>query len=169
MKRSYFLAFLISILFILIAYYFQHELIQLKALGLIGIFLINFLGNATVLLPAPAIASVVAGGIVYPPFAVAFFSALGGSFGEMVGFLLGKSGKEIFIKNHHKWYIFLKDIFKKYGNFVIFIFALIPNPIFDIVGILAGAFAVSPYRFFIILLGGRIIRDIILAYAGSKL
>lgn len=169
MKRSYILAFIISIIFIILVYVFQDYLIKLKSWGLLGIFLINFLGNATVLLPAPAIVSVVAGGIVYPPFAVAFSSALGASLGDMIGFLLGKSGKELFIRNHHKWYIFLKDIFKRYTDIIVLIFAFVPNPFFDVIGILAGVFTISPYRFFILLFTGRLLRDIILAYTGSKL
>lgn len=169
MKKSYILAFIISLIFISLVYVFQDYLIKLKSLGILGIFLINFLGNATVFLPAPAIAAVVAGGIVYSPVIVAVFSSLGGSLGEMVGFLLGKSSKEIFIKNHHRWYIFLKDLFRKYTDVVVLIFAFVPNPFFDVIGILAGVFAISPYRFFILLFIGRLLRDIILAYTGSKL
>lgn len=169
MKRSYIFAFIISIIFIVLVYIFQDWLVQLKSLGLLGIFLINLIGNATVFLPAPAIASVVAGGIIYSPLAVAFSSALGASLGDMVGFLLGKSGKELFIKNHHAWYVFLKDLFKRYSDVVILLFAFVPNPFFDVVGILAGVFTISPYRFFILLFIGRLVRDIILAYTGSKL
>ncbi|MBI2074959.1 MAG: VTT domain-containing protein [Candidatus Levybacteria bacterium] len=167
MKLKYILIFLISIFFVVGAFVFQQQLSHFRSLGLLGIFLINFIGNATVFLPAPAIASVVAGGVIYSPLAVAIASSFGSSMGEMIGFLLGVSGKELFIKNHHTWYKMLKDIFQKWGDAVIFFFAFVPNPIFDAVGILAGALRFSPVKFFLIMLAGRFIRGLLLAYLGS--
>lgn len=167
MNIKHFFIFFISFAFIVGAFVFREKLFEFQSLGLVGIFLINFFGNATVLLPAPAIASVVAGGALYPPFAVALFAALGASLGDMVGFLLGHSGKALFIKNHHTWYVVLRNMFHKAGNVVVFLFAFIPNPFFDVIGILAGVFHYSPIRFFVILLLGRFARALILAYIGS--
>lgn len=167
MKLKYVVIFLISIILVSFVFVFQEQLGKFRELGLLGIFLINFFGNATVLLPAPAIASVVAGGLVYPPIAVAVASALGSSIGEMVGFFLGLSGKELFVKNHHMWYKALHDLFHKSGILIIFLFALIPNPIFDVIGILAGMFRFSPMQFFLIMLAGRFVRGLLLAYLGS--
>lgn len=169
MKKTYLITFLISLILIYFAFSYQQKLSEFRSLGLFGLFLINLLGNATLFLPAPAIASVVAGGILYPFLAVALVSALGATIGDMVGFLLGRSSKEIFIKNHHSWYLILERIFKKYGPFVIFLFAFIPNPVFDAVGIMAGVFSFSPIRFFILVFLGRFARDILLAFLGSHL
>lgn len=166
MKKSYFLGFAASLILLITAFLFRDRLSDFKSLGLLGIFLINLLGNATLFLPAPAIASVVAGGLLYPAVLVALAASLGASLGDMVGFFLGVSGKALFIKNHHKWYIFLHGVFKKYGTFVIFVSALIPNPFFDVIGILAGIFSFSFYRFFIPLFLGRLIRNLLLAYLG---
>lgn len=167
MKKSYIFTFTLSIILIFIAFQFQERLSEFKAFGLLGIFLINLVSSATLFLPAPGIVSVVAGGVIYSPIAVAFVSGVGSSLGEMIGFLLGVSGKNIFIKNHHKWYLILKDLFKRFGDIVVFIFAFVPNPLFDVIGILAGAFAVPWYRFFLFLFIGRFLRNILLAYAGS--
>lgn len=166
MKKSYFLGFAASLILLITAFLFRDRLVDFKSLGLIGIFLINLLGNATLFLPAPAIASVVAGGLLYPAILVALAASLGASLGDMVGFFLGISGKAVFIKNHPKWYSLLEGIFKKYGSFIIFIVALIPNPFFDVIGILAGVFSFSFYRFFIPLFAGRLIRNLLLAYFG---
>lgn len=168
MKKSYIFLFITSLILVSLAFLFQKQLSQFESLGLLGIFLINLFGNATLFLPAPAIASVVAGGLVYPPILVAFFSALGGSLGDMVGFLLGHTGKKIFIKNHPRIYVVLKDAFHKFGPLVILVFAFIPNPFFDAIGILGGVFHFPAWRFFIFMFIGRIARNILLAYAGAS-
>ncbi|MBI4078771.1 MAG: VTT domain-containing protein [Candidatus Levybacteria bacterium] len=167
MQIRYFLIFTASTLFIFLALVFQENLSQFKSLGLVGIFLINFLASATIFLPAPGIASVVAGGVLYPPVLVAIVSALGASAGDMVGFVLGHAGRKIFIKNHHRWYMMLKDKFKMFGDVIVFLFAFVPNPLFDAIGILAGVFAYSPVRFFMFMLAGRFIRNVLLAYLGN--
>lgn len=169
MKKQAVMIFIISIALIGLAFHFQTKLAEFKTLGLIGIFIINFFGSATIFLPTPAIASIVAGGIIYPPILVALSAALGGAGGELTGVLLGHSGRMMLIKDHHAIYIKLKYYFKRYADVIILISALIPNPFFDIVGVMAGVFSFSPVRFFILVFLGRFIRDIILAYIGAKL
>lgn len=167
MKKTGFLIFLGSILLIVLAFLFRENLAQFRSFGLLGIFLINFFGSATILIPAPAIASVVAGGAVYPPVLVAVASSLGAALGDMVGFFLGHSGRKIFIKNNHRFYILLSDLFHKFGGIAIFGFAFLPNPFFDIVGISAGVFSYPAFRFFVLLFAGRLLRNLLLASLGS--
>ena len=170
MSKTHVLAFLAAVILVLLPFYFRDELANnLKSLGILGLFLINFFGNATVFLPAPAIASVVAAGSIYNPLIVTLVSSLGGTAGEMVGFVLGHSGKKIFVKKHHFLFLILMDLFKGYGTAIIFVVALIPNPFFDVIGILAGFLHYSPKKFFIVTFLGRIIRNLVLSYFGSKI
>lgn len=166
-KRRIILLFFISVTFIALSILFRNYLSQFKSLGILGIFLINFFGNATLFLPAPAIASVVAGGLVYPPILVALASSLGAALGDLIGFSIGHSGKSLFIKNHHRWYMIFKDLFHKFGLMIVFIFAFFPNPFFDAIGIVAGVFGIPLKRFFVALLLGRLLRNLLLAYFGS--
>ena len=168
-KRDYLILFLASIALIAISYYFRTELTQLGSFGLLGIFIINVLGSATLFLPAPAIATVVAGGFLYNPLFVAIVAGVGSALGDMVSFALGHSGKEIFIKKNSFWYKILKETFHKFGAGFIIIFSLIPNPIFDAVGIFAGLFSYSPVKFFVYVLIGRFFRNLLLAYLGSAI
>src|SRR5438477_79993 len=108
MKTKAFLMLICSLFIIFVAFQFQNKLSEFRTLGLIGIFLINFFGSATIFLPTPAIASIVAGGALYPPLMVAFAAALGGALGEITGLLLGHSGRMMFIKDHHKAYKTIK-------------------------------------------------------------
>jgi membrane protein YqaA with SNARE-associated domain len=170
MKKQAFYLFIISALLIFIAFHYEHRLSHFRSLGFLGIFLINLVGSATLFLPAPAIATVVAGGILYPPFFVALLASVGSAIGEMTGFLLGHSGKHVLgSKKQHGAYITIEKLFKQYGGFMIFVFGLIPNPFFDIIGIMAGALSYSPWRFLLYLFIGRFIRDIALAYVGAAL
>jgi len=140
-----------------------------QSLGILGIFIINIASNLS-LLPAPAFVSVIAGGAVYNPLFVAAVSALGASIGDMLFFLVGHSGRRLTIEKLRKKILFkvTEDYFKKYGGYIIFFAALIPNPIFDSFGLFAGIFAFSPVRFFLIITLGRFIRYIILAGIGSQ-
>ncbi len=159
--------FILSLIVVLLAFHFQSGLSQFKKLGPVGIFLINFFGSATLFVPAPAIATVVAGGAIYPPFLVAFVAAIGSVCGDMIGYFLGLSGRKAFLRDHHKKYTKIQLLFKKYGGTAVFFFALIPNPIFDAIGITAGIFGYSANKFLLLVFLGRIIRDIFLAQFGS--
>lgn len=161
--------FLASIVIVFLSFYFRDELSHLGSLGLLGIFIINILGSATLFLPAPSIASVFAGGIVYNPFLVAVIAAIGSAIGDMIGFVLGHSGKHIFIKKDSFWYNIFKETFHKFGPILIIVFAFIPNPVFDAVGIVAGIFSYSPVKFFVYVLIGRFLRNLFLAYLGSAI
>lgn len=167
MNLKHLVTFLLAILLIILSLSFQSQLSKFESLGLFGIFLINFFASATVLLPAPGIASVLVGGTIYHPLMVAFSSSIGAAAGDLVGFILGHSGKSLFYKKHHTTFLIVRDIFHTYGGIVIFLMAFIPNPFFDAVGLLAGFVHYSSIRFFILVLGGRLFRNIILAFTAS--
>lgn len=167
-ERKSIVILLCSILAVILAVVFQRKLEEFTSLGLFGILLINFFGSATLFLPAPAIASVVAGGVIYAPIFVALFSSLGSTLGELVGFFIGQSSKKVVsTKKQTKIYTIFYNIFHKYGGAAVFFFALIPNPFFDFFGIMAGMFGVTLWRFFLIVLLARFLRDVLLASFGS--
>lgn len=167
MNKSYLITFLVSVAFIFLAFVFQDKLSQFKSLGLLGIFLINFFGSATIFIPSPAIVSVFAGGAVYGVVAVAIVASIGAALGDMLGFFIGDSGKHILLQKDNKWFRLGHEYFIRYGGLFVFVFALIPNPLFDGVGLIAGALGYSRYRFFVILFVGRLLRNFLVAFAGS--
>jgi uncharacterized membrane protein YdjX (TVP38/TMEM64 family) len=89
----------------------------------------------------------------------------------MIAFLFGHSGRRILKKSldRHRTIRFLEKHFHKHGGLIIFLLAIIPNPFFDAVGILAGVVNYPPKKFFIIMLLGRFLRYWSLSYLGSKL
>ncbi len=155
---------------IALAFHFQQQLVHFRSLGLFGIFLVNLLGSAMIFLPAPGIATVVAGGGLYSPFWVGIVAAVGSSIGELTGVLLGRSGKQVFLNQEaHPLYTATRKLFDRHGGLLILVVSFIPNPFFDVIGIMAGAMSYSPVRFFCYVLVGRIARDLLLAYFGHRM
>lgn len=163
---SWVVPLLVSIALIVFALLFREKLETVRSLGLLGIFIANLFASATFFLPAPGIATVVAGGALYPPFLVGLVASLGAALGDIIGFLFGVSGKRMLSSKEGKRYAQVVGLFKHFGGVVIFVFALVPNPIFDGVGFVAGALGYPLSKFFLWLFLGRFVRNILLAYLG---
>lgn len=150
---------------------FKDYLKDASALGLLGIFLINAIASATLFVASPAFLTVFAGGSIYPPALVALVASFGSASGDILGFVLGFSGRKVLEHRLQKHFLFrvLEAIFKKHSSWIMFLFAFIPNPVFDSIGILAGIFAIPLPRFFAIVFVGRFLRFLAFAYLGSRL
>jgi len=150
----------------------QHDrLDQLTELGYLGTFLINFIASSTVLFPLPGVVTVLFGGAIWNPILVGFFSGLGATLGEALGYFLGY-GSRGFLKSYEKrtkWIGKVEEFFHKQGFITIFIFSLIPLPVFDIIGIIAGAFNYPLWKFALATLLGRVLRNILIAWSGAKI
>jgi uncharacterized membrane protein YdjX (TVP38/TMEM64 family) len=133
--------------------------------GYPGIFVIAFLANATVLLPAPGIAVVFAMGGVFNPLAVGLAAGAGGTLGEISGYLAGFSGQAVI--ERADIYERLVLWMKRNGNLTILILAAFPNPFFDLTGIAAGALKMPIFRFLFWCWIGITIKMTIFAFLGS--
>lgn len=166
----YIVLFTISVLLLFSPIYFRYNFNQLKSLGIFGIMLFNFISSSTLFFPAPGFIATGIGGALYNPILVAIASSVGSTLGESIGFIFGHSSRKI---THPKDHTFMESLYKvihhKHGALFIIILAFIPNPFFDVAGILAGL-ALYPLRKFLMLVFiGRFARDIIVAYIGSKI
>lgn len=159
------LAFLTVIGISYFIYQVRDRVQEYAAWGYPGIFLIAFMANATVLLPAPGLAVVFSMGSILPPIGVALAAASGGALGELSGYLAGFSG-QILVENVsvyrriHPWV-------QRYGGWAILVLAAIPNPFFDIVGITAGILRIPLWRFLLFCWLGLLIKMSLFAYAGA--
>ncbi|MFH1186566.1 MAG: VTT domain-containing protein [Candidatus Levyibacteriota bacterium] len=170
-KLAFYLIFAFSLFLPFALFIFRDFFKDSQSLGLLGIFLINFVSNASFFVSGPAFLSVVAGGSLYNPFLVALISSFAATLGDMIGFLVGFSGRKIALEKIGKnfWFTILERYFKKYGGWMLFAFAFIPNPFFDAIGLIAGIFVFSPKRFIIIVTLGRFLRYLILASIGARI
>ena len=149
---------------------FRDDLKNLSRYGYLGIFIINFVSSATVLLPAPGTASVFLGGAVWNPLLVGISAGFGAAIGELFGYFVGYGGSGLLVENLDKNSLIkkIKKYFQKSGFLTIFIFAALPIPLFDLVGIFAGAVNYPVWKFFLAVLTARILRDILFAFTGAK-
>ena len=160
------LAFVGVIAFTLLVYSMRDQAAELAIYGYPGIFLISFLAYATVLLPAPGVAVVFAMGAVFHPLGVALAAGSGAALGETTGYLIGFSGQGVIER---------ADIYEKLmlwmqrnGPLTIFLLSAIPNPFFDLAGLVAGALKMPFLIFFVWCWFGQIIKMLFFAYAGAS-
>ncbi len=138
---------------------------ELRALGYVGAFLIMLLGNATVILPVPGIVFVIAMGSTLNPWLLGLAAGPGAALGELVGYLAGYGG--VTPLEHTDLYRRFDRWMDRFGPLVIFVLAIIPNPFFDIAGLLAGASHMPWWQFLLAAGLGKIVQSTLLAWAGA--
>jgi membrane protein DedA with SNARE-associated domain len=146
-------------------YVFRDSFRHLASLGYIGIFLLSILANATIILPAPGVAFVFGMGAVFNPFFVALAAGAGAAIGELSGYIAGYSGQAIIQRSRYEQQ--LEGWMRKNGGWTIMIFAFIPNPLFDIAGMIAGMLKMPLWKFLLFCWIGKTLKMFLFAYAGS--
>jgi membrane protein YqaA with SNARE-associated domain len=149
---------------ILASWLLRDALPALQDLGYVGIFLVGVIGAASVVaLPAPTLATICLGATLLDlhPIAVGLAAGVGESLGEMVGYLVGLGGQTFLAKG--KIYSKVHGWVQRRGGLALFVLALVPNPLFDLAGLAAGALRFPAYRFFLWVLAGKSLRDVAVA------
>jgi len=150
-----------------VLYIYRNEVSKLQVLGYPGIFLVSLLSNATLVLPVPGVLFTSAMGAIFNPYWVALAAGSGATLGEISGYLVGFSGQGV-IENK-VWYDRISVWMLKYGDLTIFLLALIPNPLFDIAGMVAGALKMPMWRFLLWVWLGKCIKMLAFALGGAGL
>lgn len=146
------------------AVYFRDRLQELAAYGYAAVFLVGLLSNATIILPIPGLAvSSVLGG-VFNPWLVGIVAGLGQALGELSGYMLGYSGQTLIADR--PIYDRIGGWMRRWGVWVIFVLAAIPNPVFDVGGMIAGALRFPVWKFLTSCAAGKILKNIAFALAG---
>ena len=146
------------------ALYFRDRLQELERYGYAAVFLVGLISNATLILPVPGLAvSSVMGG-VFNPWIVGIVGGVGQALGELTGYMAGYSGQTWVDEN--RVYDRLTQWMQRYGVLAIFVLALVPNPIFDVGGMVAGALRLPLYKFLASCTAGKVIKNILFALAG---
>lgn len=138
-----------------VSYLYREQIEAFSATGYLGVFVSCVAATSTVLLPAPGILVVVRYASLLNPVLVVLIGGIGTAIGELVGYTLGRSGNAIAkIDTSSRAF---RMIYKR-PMFMIFLFSLIPLPIFDIVGICAGMAKIHPVSFLLSCSLGKIIK-----------
>ncbi len=150
------LAIGISLAIVWLTSQYQHELRRLGNYGYLGLFLISIIGNATLIIPAPVFVMACAAGLVYGPIGVGIVAGIGSAIGELTGYMAGAGGKALIPQG--RVYEQLHRFMLRHGMLAIFLLAAIPNPIFDVGGIIAGALQMKAWKFLVAAALGKSIR-----------
>jgi membrane protein YqaA with SNARE-associated domain len=163
------LALILVVAISLLIFLFRDRADELAPYGYPGIFLVSFLANATIILPAPGIAVVFAMGSVFPPAGVALAAGLGATLGELVGYLAGFSGRAV-VENQKGYTPILAWMsgHRVQSYAVIFALAFIPNPFFDLAGIAAGVLRIPILPFLLIVFLGKTLKMLLFAVLGER-
>ncbi len=153
-------------------YVFRDQVRELQGLGYPGLFLINLIASASIVLPIPALPFVAAMAIlqtsdgvrVFNPWLLGLAAALGATLGELSGYAAGRSGTAIIdqtplYQRLHAWT-------ERYGVLTLSVLAFIPNPLFDMAGIAAGTLKMPLPKFLLATLLGKLPKMWLMAFAG---
>lgn len=144
---------------------FRDRVRGLEALGYPGIFLISLISSATIILPVPGVLFTSVMGAVFNPFWVAVAAGTGAALGELSGYLAGYSGQTVVEGN--PTYERMKRWMVRYGVWAVLVLAFIPNPLFDVAGMIAGVLRMPLWKFLTACWIGKIGKMLVFAYGGA--
>jgi uncharacterized membrane protein YdjX (TVP38/TMEM64 family) len=161
------LLIIIAIVAVIAFLYFRHRdiLDNLQGYGYLGAFVISVILNATVIVPVSNMTIITALGAALPmPYLVGILGGIGAGIGEMTGYAVGRSGRDLLAKN--KMYTRVERWVKRWGWIAVFVLSIFPLA-FDIVGIIAGATRMPVWKYFVATWLGRTIAYVAMAYFGK--
>jgi membrane protein YqaA with SNARE-associated domain len=152
-------------------FYFDFSFAQLQTYGYVGVFAISLIGSASIFLPTPSIAAVLGSGAVLDPILgiptpllVGVVAGLGETLGEFTGYAAGYGGSAVI--RERAFYRSMQQWMHRNGSVIMFIFSAVPNPLFDVAGTIAGAVKMPIWKFFVSVLLGKTLKDIVIAATG---
>jgi membrane protein YqaA with SNARE-associated domain len=146
----------ISIAIIVLTSQYRDQIQNLGQAGLLGLFVISVIGNATLIIPAPVFVVACAAGLAFGPIPVGIIAGTGAAIGELTGYMAGYGGEAIMPEG--RLYQRLHAFMLRRGTLAIFLLAAIPNPIFDVGGLIAGALKMPVWKFLLAAVIGKSIR-----------
>ncbi len=162
-KQMLALAFSVTLTVLVII--FRDEILKLSKWGYLGVFIVDVLGNATVLFPIPSLAINFASGSVLNPFIVGLVAGVAEPIGELSGYMAGYGGSAV-VESRPR-YAKVEQWMQKRGFLTIFLLSALPNPIFDLAGMAAGAMRFPVWKFLLACWLGKTFKATVLALLGA--
>jgi membrane protein YqaA with SNARE-associated domain len=136
-------------------------------LAYLGAFLVMLLGNATIILPVPGLTFVFAmgGSGSLSPVLLGLAAGPGAALGELTGYAAGYGGSAVI--DNLALYRRLEAWMRRFGPVVISLLAAVPNPFFDMAGVVAGGLRMKWWQFLLAAWIGKTLQGVLVAYAGA--
>lgn len=135
-------------------------------IGYGGVWVIGFIAAGSIILPIPGPAAVciaAAPDLGLNPLIIGVVSASAEALGEMTGYMAGLSGRSLLERN--KYYPKFHSLLQRRGGIILFVGAMIPNPLFDVLGIAAGSIGYPIKKFLTVVFVAKAIKSTGIAYA----
>ena len=130
---------------------------NIETAGYTSIWFLAFIGAALVFLPVSSLAAVcVAAAVDLNPFLLAVVAGSAEAVGELTGYLAGMGGKAVFDRN--RFYLRFKNLFSRYAALTLLVGSIIPNPLFDIMGVAAGSILYPVRKFLLLVFIGKVVK-----------
>ena len=144
---------------------YRDQVSQLGSYSYLGAFLVGLISCATIILPVPGIVVLFALGPTQNPVLVALAGATGGIIGEMTGFMAGYGGRGVV--RGGRMYARAENWMRRWGIWAILVIAVLPLPIFDVAGVVAGVLGYPLWKFLLVGWVGKSIKYVILVVLGA--
>jgi len=156
---------------------------SLGGLGYAGVFVANLASTVTVFIPVPGLTAlgqilILDQGKVQNPVLVGLAGGSGMALGEITAYIAGMYGGQM-AAGHTvpgpRWTRRLVEraisvidrLMGRFGMLTLFVLSVIPNPVFEIAGLTAGAVRMPFGRFMGAVFVGKVLRGITLAFLGA--
>ena len=157
------LAIIVAVAVVVITGILLRRYITISQAGYVGVALSALIGSGGLVIPVPALATACTVGALLNPSIVTLVAGTAEAIGELSGYFLGYSGQGIF--GQRPFYTRMEGWMRHKGWLVLLLMSMVPNPVFDFVGVAAGALRYPLWRFLAIVWTGKIIKFGGIAYA----
>ncbi len=156
------LGILAAVLLAILAALLLRDHLSFTQVGYGGIAIASLIASAGLIIPVPAVGAVCAGAVFLNPLFVALIASSCETVGELTGYFLGYTGREAVTgtRLYRRW----EPWIYRCGWLPLFVLSLVPNPVFDIVGIAAGVLHYPLWRFLPVVWAGKTLKFLALAY-----
>ena len=160
------LALFVAAIAMAVAAFLLRNQLTLTQAGYGGIALASLIASAGLIIPVPALGAVCLGGaFALNPVIVGLVAGSAETVGELTGYLFGYSGQGMVQRS--RLYLRLETWMRRREWFplaLLFLLSLVPNPVFDVVGLAAGALRVPIWKFLSTVWVGKTLKFIAVAY-----
>ena len=158
-----------AVLAVAVVVFLLRDQLTLAQVGYGGVALASLVASAGLVIPVPAL-GVACASTVPPlnlnPLFVGFIAGTSEAVGELTGYFLGYSGREVVSQT--RLYRRIEPWVRRRGWLPLLLVSLVPNPIFDLIGIAAGALRYPLWGFLTVVWVGKTLKFLIIAYACAK-
>lgn len=135
---------------------------EFETYGYLGAFIICVVSNATVILPVPGILVFLPIVTAFNPILLGLVGATGGIIGEITGYVAGYSGRGMV--QDRRMFDRVERWMRRWGGWVVFVFAVTPFLLLDIAGMVAGALRFPLWKFLLVAWVGKTLKYIVLLW-----